>query len=266
MLWDPANGRTEADSDACIHGPARDCIGTNRLPISKRHRSNSSPATVTGNGLNRARGLFSTTLRTWTSSVHASILHLLDPPSSSGRPMRSILTRRRTLARSAFVLLIALVAVMVVTPRVVISTTVGLAQSLLEQIRSKDSTFDAEMAKALEADQRGMRMYVMALLKRGPNQNQDTETAARLQKGHMDNIFRMAEEGKLIAAGPFGDNGELRGIYIFKTNSVDEATSWTESDPAIQAGRLTMELHPWYGSAALLLVNDLHRRMEAKGE
>lgn len=180
--------------------------------------------------------------------------------------MRSFLTRRATPARSAFVILTAVVTVMVLSPREVISTTVGMAQSLLEQIRSKDTAFDAEMANALEADQRGMRMYVMAFLKRGPNQNQDTESAARLQKGHMENIFRMAEEGKLIAAGPFGDNGELRGIYIFKTNSVEEAKSWTESDPAIQAGRLTMELHPWYGSAALLLVNDLHRRMEAKGE
>lgn len=180
--------------------------------------------------------------------------------------MQSLFTRPAATASSAFVLLIALFAVAVITPREVFSTTYGMAQSLLEQIRSKDTAFDEEMAKSLEADQRGMRMYVMAFLKRGPNQNQDPETAAQLQKGHMDNIFRMAGEGKLIVAGPFGDNGELRGIYIFNTKSVEEAKSWTESDPAIQAGRLTMELHPWYGSAAMLLVNDLHRRLEKKAE
>jgi uncharacterized protein YciI len=140
--------------------------------------------------------------------------------------------------------------------------TASIANSLLDQIRDPQSGFDAEMAQELKADQRGMRMYVMAFLKAGPNRNQDEEAAKALQQAHMDNIGRMANEGKLVVAGPFGDKGELRGIYVFKTDSLDEAKRWTESDPAVQAGRLAMELHPWYGSAAMVLVNDVHRKVQ----
>jgi uncharacterized protein YciI len=135
--------------------------------------------------------------------------------------------------------------------------------SLLEEIRKPDAGFDSTMAEALGADARGMRMYVMAFLKVGPNRDQDEKTAALLQKQHMDNIKRMAAEGNLLMAGPFGGDGELRGIYLFKTTSVDEARRWTETDPAIAAGRLSMDLIPWYGSAAMMLVGDLHRRLEA---
>jgi uncharacterized protein YciI len=81
----------------------------------------------------------------------------------------------------------------------------------------------------------------------------------------MKNIGRMADMGKLILAGPFMDNGEVRGIYVFNVATVEEARELTASDPAIQAGRLVMELHPWYGSAALLLVNGLHNKVAKKG-
>ena len=74
--------------------------------------------------------------------------------------------------------------------------------------------------------------------------------------------MRMAEEGTLVLAGPFLDNGEVRGIYIFNVATVKEAEALTKTDPAIQAGRLVMELHPWYGSAALMEVNQLHKKVQ----
>jgi len=80
----------------------------------------------------------------------------------------------------------------------------------------------------------------------------------------MQNINRMANEGKLVLAGPFFDDGDVRGIYIFNVSTVEEARALTETDPAIQAGRLAMELHPWYGSAVLPLITPLHRRLEKK--
>lgn len=122
-------------------------------------------------------------------------------------------------------------------------------------------TFDAELARKLGADDYGMKTYVMAFLKAGPNRDQDSTTAARLQRAHLENIQRLAEAGKLILAGPFMDEGEVRGIYVFNTESVEEARTLTASDPAIEAGRLEMELHPWYGSAALQQVNELHERI-----
>jgi len=50
---------------------------------------------------------------------------------------------------------------------------------------------------------------------------------------------------KLIVAGPFGDEGTLRGIFVFRVSSIEEARLLTETDPAIKAGRLALELHPW---------------------
>ena len=75
-------------------------------------------------------------------------------------------------------------------------------------------------------------------------------------------LNRLAAEGKLVLAGPFADDGLLRGIYIFDVPTVAEAEALTNSDPAIKAGQLVMELHPWYGSAALLMVNEVHARIE----
>jgi uncharacterized protein YciI len=61
----------------------------------------------------------------------------------------------------------------------------------------------------------------------------------------MANINRLAEMKKLIAAGPFGDNGRLRGIFVFRVGSMEEAKALTASDPSVQAVRLAMEIHPW---------------------
>lgn len=121
--------------------------------------------------------------------------------------------------------------------------------------------YNPSLAKELGADANGMRKYVMAFLKKGPNTPKNKTKAAELQKAHMSNIKRLAEDGKLAIAGPFLDNGELRGIYIFNVETIEEAKKLTETDPAIKAGSLIMELHPWYGSAALGMVNKYHNRL-----
>ncbi|HEY6506763.1 MAG TPA: YciI family protein [Vicinamibacterales bacterium] len=125
-------------------------------------------------------------------------------------------------------------------------------------------SYDAALAKKLKADQYGMRTYVMAFLKAGPNRNRSREEAQKLQQAHMANINRLAAEGKLVLAGPFADDGPLRGVYIFDVATVAEAEALTRTDPAIQAGSLVMELHPWYGSAALMMVNEVHGKIEQK--
>jgi uncharacterized protein YciI len=72
-----------------------------------------------------------------------------------------------------------------------------------------------------------------------------TPATEEIQKGHMANINRLAEMKKLIAAGPFGDDGRLRGIFVFRVATLDEAKALTATDPAVQAGRLAMEFHTW---------------------
>ncbi len=121
--------------------------------------------------------------------------------------------------------------------------------------------YNAALAKTLGADKYGMRKYVMAFLKAGPNRTEDPAAAVRLQNAHLENIRRMAKEGKLVLAGPFLDDGDLRGIYIFNVPTIEEARELTETDPAIKAGQLTLELHPWYGSAALVKVNSIHKKL-----
>lgn len=131
------------------------------------------------------------------------------------------------------------------------------------QTNSVQRSEDADsLRKRLGADEYGMKQYVFAYLKKGPNRSQDDSTAKALQTAHLNNITRMAEEGKLVVAGPFMDDTDVRGIYIFNTPSLDSAAAWTNSDPAIKAGRLAMELHPWYSSAALVEVNAIHKRLE----
>jgi len=139
----------------------------------------------------------------------------------------------------------------------------GCAKSEKKSAETADASerYDSALAKSLGADEYGMHQYVIAFLKAGPNRDQDPAAAARLQNAHLANIRRMAKEGKLVLAGPFTDDGDLRGIYIFNVPTVEEARKLTETDPAVKAGRLTLELHPWYGSAALNQVNSIHNKL-----
>lgn len=85
----------------------------------------------------------------------------------------------------------------------------------------------------------------LAFLERGSFTPPSKEAAEELQRAHIANINRLAEMKKLIVAGPFGDNGQLRGIFVFKVGSLEEAKLLTETDPAVKAGRLVLDLHPW---------------------
>jgi uncharacterized protein YciI len=123
------------------------------------------------------------------------------------------------------------------------------------------SEYDSTAAAKYGADDYGMKSYVMAFLKKGPNRDLDSAKAQELQMAHLENIGRMADEGKLALAGPFLDDGDLRGIYIFNVETIEEAEELTMSDPAIQAGSLIMELKGWYGSAGLMAVNEIHSKL-----
>jgi len=91
-----------------------------------------------------------------------------------------------------------------------------------------------------------MTTAYLGILVRGPKWTPEkTPQTEELQKAHLANIIRLAEMKKLVVAGPFGDNGELRGIFVFKVASLDEAKSLAETDPAVKAGRLAINMHTW---------------------
>ena len=90
-----------------------------------------------------------------------------------------------------------------------------------------------------------LKPYFFVLLKKGPHRDQDSATAAQIQKGHLENINRLAASGKLNIAGPFLDDTDLRGIFIFDSNSEEEVRGFCDNDPAVKSGRLIYEIHPW---------------------
>jgi uncharacterized protein YciI len=137
-----------------------------------------------------------------------------------------------------------------------------------EPERTKTPAFDAELAKKLGADERGMRMYVLCILKTGPR---DAAIAGKEREaifaGHFANIKRLADEGKLAVAGPFGKNDKsYRGLYIFNAASVEEAEALVVLDPAVKAGVFVPDLTLWYGSAAMMAVSETHKRIEKPKE
>jgi uncharacterized protein YciI len=117
-----------------------------------------------------------------------------------------------------------------------------------------------------------MRTYYMAFLRRGPAWTQEkTPEAVAAGQGHMANIQRLAACGKLIIAGPFdvGPNAPadaLAGIFIFDVPTLEEAVALTQTDPAVKAGRFTIEVQPWYGPAGLTYDGQEPPKPDAKCE
>lgn len=91
-----------------------------------------------------------------------------------------------------------------------------------------------------------MQQYYMVFLKKGENRSQDSTEATELQKQHMAHLSRMAEEGYASLVGPLGSDGEIRGIAVYNTATQKEADSLAKLDPAVKAGRLKVEVHPWW--------------------
>ena len=118
--------------------------------------------------------------------------------------------------------------------------------------QSENPEYDAALSKKYGADDYGMKSYVLVILKSGSNDTTDKAVIEKSFRGHMDNILRMEEEGKLVVAGPLGKNDQsYRGIFILDVKTIEEAEKLLQGDSAISAGLLEAELYQWYGSAAL---------------
>ncbi len=123
---------------------------------------------------------------------------------------------------------------------------------VVSMAHGQEPDFDQELANSLGADDYGMKSYSFVILKTGSVVVNDEQEKQALMRGHLDNISRLADEGKLIVAGPFGKNDlTYRGLFILTTPSTEEALSLLKTDPAIAAGVFDIEALPWYGAAAL---------------
>ncbi|MFH6603225.1 YciI family protein [Maribacter algicola] len=93
-----------------------------------------------------------------------------------------------------------------------------------------------------------MQQYFIAFLKRGPNRSQNKQETDSLQNLHLAHLGRMYEHGFADISGPFGDDGDIRGITIYNVPTQKMADSLANMDPMVKAGRLEIEIHPWWAA------------------
>jgi uncharacterized protein len=104
-----------------------------------------------------------------------------------------------------------------------------------------------------------MRTYVLGLIYRGPTRITDEKASDELFRAHLANNARLYKEGKLILAGPFHGDGDMRGLFLFDLETVEQAKALCDTDPAIQAGALRVELFPWYSAKGIGISAKLDR-------
>lgn len=122
----------------------------------------------------------------------------------------------------------------------------SMAEIKKELTQKGYQTFDYVDAKT--KDTVLMQQYFIAFLKRGPNRSQSKKEADSLQSLHLAHLGKMYEEGHADISGPFGDNGDIRGITIYNTPTQEIADSLANTDPMVKAGRLIIEIHPWWAA------------------
>ena len=130
---------------------------------------------------------------------------------------------------------------------------------------AKATAPDAALAKRTGADDRGMRNYVLVILKTGPKRVPDGDARKAMFAGHFANMERLSKDGKLVIAGPFEkDPDGWRGLFVFAVESIEEAKALTATDPVIVQGEMVAEYHRWYATAATMLIPELHEKIAPK--
>ena len=140
----------------------------------------------------------------------------------------------------------------------------ALGQAAAQQDLATMPQYDSVLASSLGADERGMRPYVFVILKTGPNKVPEGAERTKMFQGHFANMARLAAEKKLVLAGPLDGVDGRRGIFVFATPDIDEAKKLVATDPVIVNGEMVAEFHKMYGSAALMMVNDVHNKIRKK--
>jgi len=98
-----------------------------------------------------------------------------------------------------------------------------------------------------------MTTYYFGVLMRGPKYSaEESPERAKLQEGHMAHLTAMWKAGKLVLAGPLVDDGDWRGVLIYRTQTLEEAQKLADDDPAVKAGRLVVTMHPWMVQRGIL--------------
>jgi uncharacterized protein YciI len=141
-----------------------------------------------------------------------------------------------------------------------------VSATLLSSARAEEAApaYDPALATAVGADENGMRRYVLVILKTGPTPLPPGPARDEMFKGHFANMKRLADAGKLALAGPLDGVDGWRGLFIMAVSDIEEAKALVATDPVVAQGEMIPEFHKYYGSAALMLVNDGHAKVARK--
>ena len=126
------------------------------------------------------------------------------------------------------------------------------------------SAYDAALARSVGADEHGMRRYVLVILRSGPTPVPAGAQRDEMFRGHFANMKRLSDEGKLVLAGPLGGDDGARGIFVLAVPDVAQARDLVATDPVVIQGEMVAEYHPYFGSAALMLIPGLHEKIAQK--
>lgn len=128
--------------------------------------------------------------------------------------------------------------------------------------KAENPKYDKHLADSLGADQNGMKNYILVILKTGTYDEKNKARKDSLFQGHFANIKRLADKGKLVIAGPIRKNDKTyRGIFILNVATKDEAELLLQDDPTIKEKIFDLEMYDWYGSAALPMYMDFHKKI-----
>jgi uncharacterized protein YciI len=124
---------------------------------------------------------------------------------------------------------------------------VKTAKQLKDELTAKGyQTFDYVDEKT--KDTILMQQYFMAFLKKGTTRSQNESETDSLQKLHLAHLGKMYDLGFADISGPFGDDGDIRGITIYNVPTLEMADSLANADPMVKSGRLEIEIHPWWAA------------------
>lgn len=123
------------------------------------------------------------------------------------------------------------------------------AQESPEQVLVEPQEKSFEIFEMTEGDTTYvMKKYYLCIYKAGPNRDQEEELLKELQTGHMAHLGALADNKQACIAGPFAEDGDMRGLILMSVYSKEEAITLINEDPMVKAGRLNFEIHPFWAA------------------
>jgi len=79
--------------------------------------------------------------------------------------------------------------------------------------------------------------------------------ANRHQRQHFAAVLLPRQRDRAVITQP------MRGLFLLAVDDVENAKRLTTTDPVIANGEMVAEYHPWYGSAAAMMLPDIHKTL-----